>query len=66
MFGQAIKARMQQLGLPQRIVADALGVSQPTLSQYLSGKVAIDAVTFAKLCAAVGITCDQAAWLLEL
>lgn len=66
MFGTAIKAQMKRLGLKQQAVAKAIGVSQPALSQILAGKQALDALTFARLCAAVGISCDQAAWLLEL
>ena len=66
LFGQAIKARMKQLKLSQQTLADAIGIRQSALSQMLNGKQPIDAKTFSRLCRAVGITCDQAAWLLEL
>lgn len=44
-------------------IAKELGISKPTLSQYLSGRAMPSLVTFAKLCAVLDCSADD---ILEL
>ena len=45
-----LKREIEAGGTPKCVIADELGISRPTLSQYLSGKVLPSLPTFARLC----------------
>lgn len=45
-----LKREIEACGKPKSAIADELGISRPTLSQYLSGKVLPSLPTFARLC----------------
>lgn len=45
-----LKREIEACGKPKNVIADELGISRPTLSQYLSGKVLPSLPTFARLC----------------
>ena len=40
-------------------IADELGISKPTLSQYLSGRILPPLVTFARLCKILDCSADD-------
>ena len=40
-------------------IADELGISKPTLSQYLSGRILRSLVTFARLCKILDCSADD-------
>ena len=40
-------------------IADELGISKPTLSQYLSGRILPSLVTFARLCKILDCSADD-------
>ena len=40
-------------------IADDLGISKPTLSQYLSGRILPSLVTFARLCKILDCSADD-------
>lgn len=45
-----LKREIEACGKSKSAIADELGISRPTLSQYLSGKVFPSLPTFARLC----------------
>lgn len=45
-----LKREIEACGKPKSVIADELGISRLTLSQYLSGKVLPSLPTYARLC----------------
>lgn len=54
-----LKREIELCGKPKSVIADELGISRPTLSQYLSGKVLPSLPTFAKLCEIIDCSADD-------
>ena len=50
MVNECIRAAVIDSGLKQRFIADAIGMSEPTLSAVLSGKRKVDVDEFFRLC----------------
>ncbi len=49
-ISQRLISEIKSSGMSQHELATKLGISQPTVSQYLSGKVMPSLETFANLC----------------
>lgn len=58
-----IRQEICYCGKSKTQIAKELGISKPTLSQYLSGRAMPSLVTFAKLCAVLDCSADD---ILEL
>lgn len=54
-----LKKEIEQSGLKKSEIADAIGVSRATVSQYLSGRAQPTLATFAKLCAVLDCSADD-------
>ena len=54
-----LKKEIEQSGLRKSEIADAIGVSRATVSQYLSGRAQPTLATFAKLCAVLDCSADD-------
>ncbi|HIT27140.1 MAG TPA: helix-turn-helix transcriptional regulator [Candidatus Ornithoclostridium excrementipullorum] len=54
-----IRTEILSCGKTRREIAEALGVSCPTVSQYVSGRIQPSLATFAKLCAFLGVSADE-------
>lgn len=50
MVNESIRAAVVDSGLKQRFIAEAIGMSEPTLSAVLSGKRKVDVDEFFRLC----------------
>lgn len=62
-FEEAITKRLKEeietCGKSKTEIAKELGISKPTLSQYLSGRIFPSLVTFAKLCSIIDCSADD-------
>lgn len=56
---QNIKKEIESSHLSKSQIAASLGISKPTLSQYLSGKIMPSLVTFANLCKILDVSSDE-------
>ena len=54
-----IKKEIELCGKNKSQIAKELGISKPTLSQYLSGKILPSLTTFAKLCEIIDCSADD-------
>lgn len=54
-----LKKEIEQSGLKKSEIANAIGVSRATVSQYLSGRAQPTLATFAKLCAVLDCSADD-------
>ena len=54
-----IRYEIEYSGYSKAAIADAIGVSRPTISQYLSGKIQPSLVTLSKLCSFLGCSSDE-------
>ncbi|MBR5192233.1 MAG: helix-turn-helix transcriptional regulator [Clostridia bacterium] len=54
-----LKKEIEQSGLRKSEIADAIGVSRATVSQYLSGRAQPMLATFAKLCSVLDCSADD-------
>lgn len=54
-----LKREIENSYLSKSQIAAKLGISKPTLSQYLSGRIMPSLVTFANLCEILDISADE-------
>jgi transcriptional regulator with XRE-family HTH domain len=54
-----LKREIETCGKTKSQIARELGISKPTLSQYLSGKVFPSLPTFARLCKIIDCSADE-------
>lgn len=54
-----LKREIELSGKTKTEIAKELGISKPTLSQYLSGKIFPSLTTFAKLCEIIDCSADE-------
>ena len=54
-----LKFEIEHCGKSKAEIAKALGISKPTLSQYLSGRIMPSLETFARLCEIIGCSADE-------
>ncbi len=54
-----LKFEIEHCGKSKTEIAKELGISKPTLSQYLSGKILPSLTTFAKLCEIIDCSADD-------
>ncbi len=58
-----LKKEIESCGKTKTQIAKELGISKPTLSQYLSGRIMPSLPTFAKLCKIIDCSAD---YILEI
>lgn len=56
---QNIKAEIENSGKSKSEIAKAIGVSNPTVSQYLSGRIQPSLATLSKLCSFLDCSADD-------
>ena len=54
-----LKREIETCGKPKSYIADRLGISRPTLSQYISGRILPSLATFARLCEIIDCSPDD-------
>ena len=54
-----LKTEIELCGKTKTEIAKELGISKPTLSQYLSGRILPSLTTFAKLCEIIDCSADD-------
>lgn len=54
-----LKKEIELSGKTKSEIAKELGISKPTLSQYLSGKIFPSLTTFARLCEIIDCSADE-------
>ena len=54
-----LKQEIETCGKSKTQIANELGISKPTLSQYLSGRAMPSLPTFAKLCEIIDCSADE-------
>ena len=54
-----LKQEIEQSGKPKTEIARAIGVSNPTVSQYISGLIQPSLATLSKLCAFLICSADE-------
>lgn len=54
-----IKTEIELSGKSKTEIAKAIGVSKPTISQYISGRAQPTLATLSKLCTFLGISADD-------
>ena len=54
-----LKMEIEFCGLKKSEIAKSVGISKPTLSQYLSGRIMPSLSTFAKLCKVLDCSADD-------
>lgn len=54
-----IKSEIELSGKSKTEIAEAIGVSKPTISQYLSGRAQPSLTTLSKLCTYLDISADD-------
>lgn len=54
-----LKNEIEQSGKSKTEIAREIGVSKPTISQYLSGKIQPSLSTFARLCTCLNCSADD-------
>lgn len=58
-INKRLKEEIELSGKSKSELAKAIGVSKPTVSQYLSGRIMPSLVTFAKMCAFLDCSADD-------
>ena len=58
-ISENLKKEIEQSGLKKSEIADAVGVSRATVSQYLSGRAQPTLATFSKLCTILDCSADD-------
>ena len=58
-ISENLKNEIEQSNLKKSEIADAIGVSRATVSQYLSGRAQPTLATFAKLCTVLDCSADD-------
>lgn len=58
-ISKRLKEEIELSGKSKSDLAKAIGVSKPTVSQYLSGRIMPSLVTFAKMCAFLDCSADD-------
>ena len=58
-ISENIRAEIESSGKTKTEIAHAIGVSKPTVSQYLSGKIQPSLSTLSKLCTFLGCSADD-------
>ncbi|HBW05506.1 MAG TPA: hypothetical protein DEF02_02805 [Clostridiales bacterium] len=58
-ISKRLKEEIELSGKSKSELAKAIGVSKPTVSQYLSGRIMPSLVTFAKMCAFLDCSADD-------
>lgn len=58
-ISRRIKEEIELSGKSKSDIAKAIGVSKPTISQYLSGRIMPSLSTFAKLCDYLDCSADE-------
>jgi len=59
LISQNIKAEIENSGKSKNEIAKALGVSNPTVSQYISGRIQPSLATLSKLCVFLDCSADD-------
>ena len=59
MITKRLREEIETCGKTKTEIANELGVSKPTLSQYLSGRIFPSLTTFAKLCTIMDCSADD-------
>ena len=59
MISQNLKAEIEQSGKTKTEIANAIGVSKPTISQYLSGRIQPSLSTLSRLCTFLNCSADD-------
>ena len=59
MISENIKKEIEQSGLKKSKIAEAIGVSRATVSQYVSGRAQPTLATFSRLCAVLDCSADD-------
>ena len=59
MITQNLKLEIEQSGKTKTEIANAIGVSKPTVSQYLSGRIQPSLATLSKLCTFLNCSADD-------
>ena len=57
-ISENIRREIESCGKSKTQIAKELGISKPTLSQYLSGRIMPSLPTFAKLCKVIDCSAD--------
>lgn len=58
-ISQNIRAEIESSGKTKSEIAKAIGVSNPTVSQYLSGRIQPSLATLSKLCSFLDCSADD-------
>ena len=58
-ISKRLKEEIELSGKSKSELAKAIGVSKPTVSQYLSGRIMPSLVTFAKMCSFLDCSADD-------
>ncbi|MBO5223331.1 MAG: helix-turn-helix transcriptional regulator [Clostridia bacterium] len=58
-ISENIRREIEQSGKSKTEIANAIGVSNPTISQYLSGRIQPSLSTLSKLCNYLNISADD-------
>lgn len=58
-ISKRIRDEIEFSGIPKSDIAKAIGVSKPTISQYISGKIHPSLATLSKLCTYLGVSADE-------
>jgi len=58
-ISENLKTEIEQSGKSKTEIARAIGVSNPTVSQYLSGRIQPTLATLSKLCSFLGCSADD-------
>mgnify|MGYP003288409011 FL=1 len=58
-ISENLKKEIEQSGLKKSQIADSVGISRATLSQYLSGRAQPTLATLAKLCKVLDCSADD-------
>ena len=58
-ISENLKKEIEQSGLKKSQIADAIGVSRATVSQYLSGRAQPTLATLSKLCTVLACSADD-------
>ena len=56
---ERLKTEIETSAKTKTQIADELGISKPTLSQYLAGRILPSLVTFARLCKILDCSADD-------
>ena len=59
LISENIKKEIEHSGMLKKDIANAVGISNATLSQYLSGRAQPTLATFSKLCSVLDCSADD-------